>query len=81
MTHVTANVVQQSFRGRNDDGSETAATWIAATNTNWTQAADETFRVRFVVQETAGGAASGSYVVQRNINGGGWVTVTTAGAV
>ena len=31
---------QDSFRGRNNDGSETTATWIAAANTNWTQAVE-----------------------------------------
>ena len=28
---------QVGFRGRNDDGTETTATFIAAVNTNWTQ--------------------------------------------
>lgn len=76
MAHVSANVVQQAFRGRNDDGSETGATWTAPTNENWTQAADEVFRVRMRIEETAGGSANnGSYIPQYSVNGGAFITV------
>lgn len=82
MTHVTANVVQQQFRGRNDDGSETAASWKAATNTNWTQPVEQKFRVRVTIAETAGGAANNySYVLQYNINGTGWTNMGTTGPI
>jgi hypothetical protein len=49
---------QDSFRGRNDDDNETAATWKAAADTNWTQKVDENFRVRFVISETDGISSS-----------------------
>ena len=45
---------QAAFRGRNDDGNETTATWKAAINTDWTQEADTLFRVRFLVKELNG---------------------------
>jgi hypothetical protein len=32
-----ASFTQASFRGRNDDGNETAATWKAIADANWTQ--------------------------------------------
>jgi hypothetical protein len=38
------------YRARNDDGSETAATWMAPLNTDWTQDVDTTFRLRFQVR-------------------------------
>lgn len=82
MTHVTQNVVQQQFRGRNDDGSETAATWKAATNTNWTQPTGEKFRVRLTIEEIAGGAANNySYVLEYSINGGAWTSMATTGPI
>lgn len=38
---------QFAYRGRNDDGSESAATWKAAQNTTFSVAENSTFRVRF----------------------------------
>jgi hypothetical protein len=43
---------QEGFRFRNDDGSETTATWKAAQDTNITVAEGETFRVRAIVNMT-----------------------------
>lgn len=68
---------QSGFRGRNDDGSETTATWKAALNTNFFQPSGETFRLRFQV---SGAGGSGSNIIsqlQENYLGGGWVNVTT----
>lgn len=77
MTHVSASLFQQAFRGREDDGSETGATWIAATNTDWTQAADQAFRVRIVIEEVAGGLADNkNFLPQFSVNGGGFQDVT-----
>ena len=73
---------QDSFRGRNDDGSETGATWKAAVNVDWTQDVDEIFRVRFLIQETAGGPANNATGrPQYNLNGAGWNTITTTSSV
>jgi hypothetical protein len=80
MTHVAANVVQQSFRGRVNSGNEATATWIAATNTNWSQDVDTSFRVRVMVAETAGAsnAATPSLVIEYSLNGGAYALVTGA---
>jgi hypothetical protein len=73
---------QDSFRGRNDDGSETTATWQADANVNWTQVMDQNFRVRFVVQETGESAAADkSFQLEYNHNGGGWNDVSGASSV
>jgi hypothetical protein len=48
---------QDTFRGRNDDGNETAATWKAAAGADFSQNADDKFRLRFLVQCTVAGAA------------------------
>ena len=78
MGACTAAWNQVSFRGRDDDGDETTATWKALQNTNWTQAVDENFRVRFEMQETAGCAANNvnNIQLQYNLNAAGWVSVT-----
>jgi len=77
-----ASFTQAAFRGRNDDGNETAATWKAVADTNWTQKVDENFRVRFVVQETAGiSSADRTFQLEYNRNGGGWNDVNAASSV
>lgn len=73
---------QSAFRFRNDDESETAATWKAADNTDVSIAKDAIFRLRFVIQNygTASGS-TGGLVVEQSVNGGAWVnTPTTASA-
>jgi hypothetical protein len=73
---------QHAFRARNDNGSETTATWKAAADTNWTQKADENFRVRFVVHEDNGvSEADKTFQLEYNRNGGGWNNVTGASPV
>jgi len=49
---VQPSYTQAVFRGRNDDGSQTSATWIASADTNFTQIVNTTFRLRFRVQQT-----------------------------
>lgn len=44
---------QVTFRARNDNGSETTATWKFNQGINWTQVVDTNFRVRFLLDETA----------------------------
>lgn len=74
--------IQSDFRGRNDNGGEIGATWIAAANTDWTQASNAPFRVRFVIQETGGASASGQgFQLQYNRNSAGWVDVTASSSV
>jgi hypothetical protein len=47
---------QEGFRFRNDDGSETTATWAAAQDTNLTAPAG-TGRIRFILNDTGDSAA------------------------
>ena len=49
---VVATIEQEGFRFRNDDGSESAATWKANQDTNITLAADTAFRLRFLLKAT-----------------------------
>lgn len=57
VTYTVVNTLEQvSFRGRNDDGNETGASWKAALNTAWDQVAG-LFRVRVLAKVTAGGTA------------------------
>jgi hypothetical protein len=73
---------QDSFRTRNDNGDETTSTWTAAADTDWNQMVDKNFRVRFLVQETAGVADSGkTFQLEYNRNGGGWNDVTGSSSV
>ena len=82
MTACTAAWNQKSFRGRNDDGNETTATWKANQSVNWTQAVDQNFRVRFEAQETAGCADNNKvWQLQYNLNAAGWVTVNASSSV
>ncbi len=73
-------VQQVAFRWRGDDGSETAATWVAAENVDITinTAAPVKFRLRLVAAETNGdtNVRNQMYWIQANLNGGTWVTLT-----
>jgi hypothetical protein len=65
-----------AYRFRNDNGSETAATWRAAQNTNVSISPNTVFRLRFELQETGGVAVSSTdadFGIQRRVNGGTWL--------
>jgi len=79
---TTPVLVQNAWWGRNDNGTETTATFKGAQGSNWTQDVDTKFRIRFRIQETAGGAAANRiFQLQRNLAGGGWVDVTGSSLV
>jgi len=69
---------QITFRLRNDNGTETTATWKQAQNTNATINVDENFRVRFRMDETNSRSWSNqSWTLQYQKNGtGGYAAVT-----
>lgn len=78
----TASFTQNGFRGRNDDGNETTATWKATQGTDWTQKVDTNFRVRFQMQE--GAACAGANIVWRlqyNLAAAGWVDCSASSIV
>jgi hypothetical protein len=65
-----------AYRFRNDDGSETTATWKAAQNTDVSMPEGTTFRLRFEIQETNGVAVNGTdadFGLTRRLNGGSWI--------
>lgn len=73
---------QQSFRGRNSDGSETTATWIDIANNDWSQDVDATFRVRFLIENTGAGAfANGRLQLWYNLASAGWNPITASSSV
>ena len=45
------SLTQVAFRGRNDDGTEITATWIAIQGDDWSQDVDAKFRARFLCDE------------------------------
>lgn len=72
---------QQHFRLRNDDGSQTAATWIAATDTNATinvTAGDVKLRLRLSVAQTGSTAAALTATLYFAINGSATYNAMTA---
>jgi hypothetical protein len=77
---VAGSLTQTDFRGRNDDGSQTAATFIAAANTNWTQLSGVAFRVRFRVAATVASFTSG-YTAYYSRNAGAFTIVSGSSSV
>lgn len=60
---VTTTLDQEGYRWRNDDGSETTATWKAAQDTTVTLAPGETGRLRTIINAT-GDPPSAGYLLQ-----------------
>jgi hypothetical protein len=75
------NVVQQHCRYRTDaDAVDTAATWGAAIDSNFTIAAGVNFRLRFTVANTgAANLSSGAWVPRYSKNGGAYTAITALG--
>ncbi len=80
---TTAALSQSHFRGRSDASSvDTAATFIAAVDTNYNLGAGITSRIRFTVQETGGGnPAAATVKLQAQKNSGGYFDVTTSSTI
>jgi len=77
-----ASFTQHTFRGREDDGNETTATWKATQGTDWTQAVDTNFRVRFCAQEGANcGKNNVVWQLQHNLAAAGWVTTNNTSTI
>lgn len=78
MTWTWANFVEADYRFRNDDGSESGATWIAAAHTPATIDVDDPFRVRFLIQQTVSGTNrdnDAAPLLQYSTNGSDWYSV------
>jgi hypothetical protein len=84
--NVAAVYTAPFFRFRNDDGSESTATWIAAENTDVVQGdgiePGHNIRLRVAVGETAGAAGSGlgsaGWTLQASRNSGTWQNVVAS---
>ena len=77
-----ASFTQNGFWGRNDDGSQTTATWKGLQNSDFTQAVDTNFRIRFQIQEGAGCAKNNVvWRLQYNLAGAGWVDCSASSNV
>lgn len=82
MAHVAAALDQNDFRGGVNSGTESTHAFIAAANTNFSQTVDETFLMRFNVQESGGGTISNvDLEFQYNRNTLGWNNITASSAV
>src|SRR3990167_2572516 len=67
---------QVGFRGRNDNGNETGASWKAAENVNWSQNVAENFRVRFRIDETVAKSwVNKTWNLYYSLNGGAYTAV------
>jgi hypothetical protein len=54
-------IMQRAYRARYDDGSETAARWIAAQDTPWGEFPGRPFRIRYLLQRVASAAELSSF--------------------
>lgn len=69
---------QASFRFRNDNGSQTTATWSEALNTNSIKKPYTIFRLRFLIQQTTSAANQNltrAYKLKYSLNGGAYTDV------
>ncbi len=70
---------QDSFRWREDDGSESGATWIHAANVNLSSPQlDYTYRLRYLLQNTGDKDGTMTPRLEYQYNGGSWTQVTTS---
>jgi hypothetical protein len=68
----STTLTQEGFRFRNDDGSESAATWLAAQDTNITQPLNTNTRLR-VLLDASGDPAAGTYQLEwQKVSEGVW---------
>lgn len=81
--HHTDPILSQTFcDARSDDGSQTAAQYKVAGNSNWYEAPGTKFRLRVCIQETAAAADSTTaWQLQYNKNAAGWNNVTGSSSV
>lgn len=75
-------LTQSSFRFRNDDGSETTATWAAAQDTNFNPAVSTLFRIRFEIKASSFFAhgLNAAFKLKYSLNGGAYTDVAAQGA-
>lgn len=75
--YTPATLEQEGFRFRNDDGSETTATWKAAQDTNVKIKADTNTRLRVLLNAT-GDPSAQNYQLEFRESGGSWAALTAS---
>ena len=75
--YTPATLEQEGFRFRNDDGSETTATWKAAQDTNVKIMADTNTRLRVLLNAT-GDPSAQNYQLEFRESGGSWAALTSS---
>lgn len=81
VTGGAATADQEGFRFRNDDGSETSATWAASQDTDKTAPLSANLRLRLLIDGT-NDLASAAYTLRYQKNGsGGYVAVPVGATV
>lgn len=78
---VSAHYNQAYFRLRNDDGNETAATWVAAQDTNASLNVDTNYRARFVIAVSGNAWTSQTFNLYCSKNGGAYNAIASGQAV
>ena len=77
-SHIFAFTTQGNWRWRNDDGSETTATWIAAQNTDAAiTSASDPIRLRVELYNASGGLLDDA-IFEDSTAGGTWDTIKLA---
>jgi hypothetical protein len=76
-TATAGTVEQEGFRFRNDDGSETTATWLAAQDTNITQPKTTNTRLRVALNSTLNRGSETYRLEYRAVGGSTWTVITT----
>lgn len=80
---VNPSFTQQSFRFRNDDGSQTTATWSQTANVNDQRKPFVIFRCRFLIQQTvstANTALARAFKLRYSLNSGTYTDVGAQGS-
>ena len=77
---ITASYTQLEFRVRNDNGNETAATWVEALNTDATLNVDTNYRIRFQVCQVSGSSSSQTFNLYVSINNGAYNAIASGQA-
>lgn len=79
---ISTTYQQYAFRLRNDDGSQTSATWVASQNTNASLNVDTNYRVRFgIIGNGPSGWSSQTFNLYCSKNGGSYNAIASGQAV
>lgn len=80
-TVAAAFVEQDGFRFRDDDGSETTATWLAAENVDLSLEKEVAFRLRFVLSNTGTATENGTRYFWVSKNSGAYAKLVSSSEI